>query len=676
MVSWRKMSLGACLGLGILWSVCVAEEPPSGPSLSPQDLFNGKASISYPYEGDRLRGLVPVFGVADASSFGQYRLEFGEGGAPAKWEVIRVSRRPEPTDPKAGRKIRWDPNYGAHGNLGDWEVGAPSYSYSTWKRDLNGRYTLRLIVEDEQGRKAEDRVTVNVGPLLTRIHGGTAASPDGRLRLAAPPQSIGYGAFVVVCLFPTKEAAVPDGYRALGPVYELNPPNFQVLKPLRLSCTYRIEELDFDGDRRLDVPEERVGLYWFSPVEQVWVRYREQERVPPGTVTASFHGSARYQAYLALLADLKPPAPPLLVVKSGKEPLAKAKDGVLESPSPWVEFFGRAEPDAVVRLLCDGKEVAETEADLAGRFRFRKTWLEEEAREFRAVAVDRSGQESGGSGLLRCRRNAAAEERLESLSILGSKECAEGEWVVCKAVSGAAPSGGVDGPDDGRGRPSYGASLVARVRSTFSDPDGIAVELRPVPGRPGTYVTSVRIGRESDSSIPQIAAMQQGETVQFQVGDDATDCVKVTYTDRTGPEAPAVSSETHPCALQAWFVEGTADIVSTAEPKLGWETIDGRWGAQTSVRGLKIEDWRLKTGEPEGRDQKAEDRGQRTGGRGQKAEVRRQRPETRYPIPGTRYQRAQSRRRKEAVRAGTFMRSRRRSFRAIWGSRCPLDRSG
>jgi hypothetical protein len=82
-----------------------------------------------------------------------------------------------------------------------------------------------------------------------------------------------------------------------------------------------------------------------------------------------------------------------------------------------------------------GKAVAETEAALDGQFRFAKLLLGKEIAEFRAVAVDRSGQESRASGLLKCRWSPAAVARISSLSVLGPKEYGQEDWMVVKVTA-------------------------------------------------------------------------------------------------------------------------------------------------------------------------------------------------------------------------------------------------
>ena len=155
------------------------------------------AAISLPKPNSLLRADVPVFGKAHGPNFKLWRLEYGEGEDPTKWNVIKVGFKPILEDPQAQGKVKWNPNWGAHGNLADWKTGLVSYQYGTQHTNLNGVYTLRLVAEDKDGNIAEARVPVEVGCVITRVRGGTANSPDNRIVLSVPPLSCPDGAVVI-----------------------------------------------------------------------------------------------------------------------------------------------------------------------------------------------------------------------------------------------------------------------------------------------------------------------------------------------------------------------------------------------------------------------------------------------------------------------------------------------
>ncbi|RLA85123.1 MAG: hypothetical protein DRG31_03780, partial [Deltaproteobacteria bacterium] len=145
-----RLSCGkhALLGiLPLLFAWTTAAEA-GAPAAAPEPI-----SISFPRDGDMVRGLVPVFGTARCEGFLRFRVEFGEGRQPKQWHVMRVSEKPEREDPWAAGKVRWDPDRGAKGNLADWDTGLTSYhyGYAPTQRNLNGVFTVRVVVEDERG---------------------------------------------------------------------------------------------------------------------------------------------------------------------------------------------------------------------------------------------------------------------------------------------------------------------------------------------------------------------------------------------------------------------------------------------------------------------------------------------------------------------------------------------
>lgn len=106
-------------------------------------------TLSLPWDDSLVRADVPVFGVADAPDFLRFRVEYGEGADPKEWHAISVSARPQPKDPWTAGQVKWNPDSGGKGNLAVWHTGVSSYNYPGRKENLNGVYTLRLVVETE-----------------------------------------------------------------------------------------------------------------------------------------------------------------------------------------------------------------------------------------------------------------------------------------------------------------------------------------------------------------------------------------------------------------------------------------------------------------------------------------------------------------------------------------------
>jgi len=51
-------------------------------------------------------------------------------------------------------------------------------------------YTIRLVVSDAHGGAVEDRVTVDVGRVVSNVYGGHVTSSDGTVVMEVPEQAI------------------------------------------------------------------------------------------------------------------------------------------------------------------------------------------------------------------------------------------------------------------------------------------------------------------------------------------------------------------------------------------------------------------------------------------------------------------------------------------------------
>ncbi len=112
-----------------------------------------EAAFKRPYQGEQLRGKVDLFGLARGRFFQEYRLEYASTSTPNKWNRI------------GGRATAAVAEVGF---LGQWDA-----------RQLQGEYTLRLVVVSTSGDTIEDAVKVfvqNERPRLELFH-----PPDGLL---------------------------------------------------------------------------------------------------------------------------------------------------------------------------------------------------------------------------------------------------------------------------------------------------------------------------------------------------------------------------------------------------------------------------------------------------------------------------------------------------------------
>ncbi|KPJ57987.1 MAG: hypothetical protein AMS16_00125 [Planctomycetes bacterium DG_58] len=192
------------------------------------------AKITLPWNNSMVRAIVPVFGFAGGKNFKAYR---------QTWIPISSGTKPYNQDPWSAGKVKWDPNRGASGTLGNWRTGLSSYRYGDWRENLLGEYSLRLVVEGKDGTTVEDRIHVVVAHVLTKVLGGEARSPDARFHLNVDKGSTTSN-FVLVSMLPSNEPKLDPKLKVIGSSYEFRPPGVNFLKPGRLTAFYKDSELD------------------------------------------------------------------------------------------------------------------------------------------------------------------------------------------------------------------------------------------------------------------------------------------------------------------------------------------------------------------------------------------------------------------------------------------------
>ncbi len=268
-----------CLGLALILPIEVWAKRPV-------------VSMSSPPDGVLIRANIPIFGTAyvpnDPDGLQSWRLEYGPGRAPKEWNVIKESTDPVPFDPWAAGQIKFDPNWGAHGNLTDWSVGLTSYRYATWRNNLNGIYTLRLTAVAKTGEQTQITRNIIVGEAILRTQGGTASSTDLKCHVLFQPFSFdGFMSQVVAVvrqvssndenvdgLTGSEETGpnadriyqrVPSDLKLLSPIYRIYP-NGMIIDPpaeVQMECT---DLPPNDGTSQISPPL----IYLWNPVAIKW----------------------------------------------------------------------------------------------------------------------------------------------------------------------------------------------------------------------------------------------------------------------------------------------------------------------------------------------------------------------------------------------------------------------
>lgn len=530
-----------------------------GASSAPGKEAGPVARISMPWNNALVRANVPVFGVANAPKFKLYRLEFGRGRKPEKWHVIKVSTRPARQDPWAAGKVKWDPNKGANGNLATWDTGLTSYQYGVQEKNLNGLYTLRLVVENKTGKTAEARVVVTVARAITRLTGGVIESRDGKAFLNVPKGGVS-SALLLASLQatdpvqnpPSIDLKAPTGLIRVGEVYEFRPPGLNFTKPASFRMYYKKEDLeraDAEGKRR-KLPASKLGIYAYRPVEEVWAPVEGFQVHPESNeVRASLEEATRYVAFYALMADVTPPEPPTL----------KAQATSTEYRS--IDVSGKAEPFTTVEILVGDTVHGKGRADLDGGFSVSGLTLDVGTNRLTARAVDAAGNKGKASAATEVVRERHPPKAVRKIEILGKLKAERGDRLLAKLT----------------GEDSHPGTNTCYVRvSSSTDPDGMELELVETGPRTGLYVATFSVGRETDTAEATIGALKDGEKITVVSLRNKQMQARIQYVDRAPPLAPTIASSTHPSLCQNTFE-------NTGSPLDQWANIGGKEGAALSL---------------------------------------------------------------------------------------------
>lgn len=513
------------------------------------------ATLSMPYDNALVRADVPVFGVATAERFKEYRVEYGLGPAPAAWHLIARSSRPQPTDPWATGKAKWNPNIGVKGNLAVWHTGLTSYTYGTQKENLNGLYTLRLTVEDQDGQTAEARVLVNVARAVTMDSGGIVESRDERVYLKIPRHALDVP-FALAAITPVGEHnpalidfAPADGLARMGAVYEFRPPGLRTVKPgvIRFAC----EDAELEAMASSvghAVSRDQVGIYAYDAVNERWRRVPGSRGSGTGDIIADFRQAPEYVAYYALMLDTAPPPRPRLT------------STVTNTCDATMRVGGSAEAHSQITLLLNNEPSATTQADEQGLWQCDLP-LAPGQHVLSAFCCDEAGNRSASTDPLTVERRHCPPTGEVTVSILGPVSPAHGDVALVK----------LQGTD---ADPSINTAMV-RVWSE-SDPDGLQLSLKETGPRTGVFVGRFALGAVTTPADGTLAARAHGERVTVQSVDTPGARCTVPYADRIPPSCPAVR-ECVPtsAALNTFETPGT--------PTGGWQTVGGLLGAQQAV---------------------------------------------------------------------------------------------
>lgn len=226
--------------------------------------------ITVPINDCLLRSDIPIFGVAGGTDFKEYRIEYGEGENPTEWHLIESSTTPQTTTDVGIAEIQlMQGDIDIRGNLATWNTGLKNWVHLPWHppedpTDFNGVYTICLVVEGEDGETVEDRVTCEVGRVIAQCLPGIAISPDERVVLRFPEQSL-TEPFRVYTILPLDEVGEellpqPEGTQLISPIYHIREPGDRFIKDVALEFNVSKGELQRYKARHLGIIRYEVEV--------------------------------------------------------------------------------------------------------------------------------------------------------------------------------------------------------------------------------------------------------------------------------------------------------------------------------------------------------------------------------------------------------------------------------
>jgi uncharacterized protein (TIGR03437 family) len=329
-----------------------------------------KARIVFPPDHAQVSADVPIFGDVGGADFVSYRIEVGQGAAPAKWRLIGEGASPAAWDEKkAAQSAVSSPDASLAGNLSTWRTGLLTYSYGDYRKDTAaefppGTYTVRLTVVGKRGRVLEDRVVLERGTEISNVYGGRVASGDGLVVLEVAEHAL-TDSFRVLSIRPFAGPAAPGRPpgNALGAIYEVVEPEQKFTREAEFAFT--LPHLPESAMASVRVYALHTGRTEWEPVP---VSRRSGSRA----VIAKVRQLARYYA---LFLEAPPaetsmgPAGAGITVAKAASPRSAGWPSIEAGHGAWTSRFGETGPTVgVVSAGCrPGRDTCRRVAQSADR---------------------------------------------------------------------------------------------------------------------------------------------------------------------------------------------------------------------------------------------------------------------------------------------------------------------
>ena len=507
------------------------------------DLTHITAEIRVPYDNSMISYSVPIIGTASARGFSAYQVEYGAGISPTEWTLINASNYETFDDHEP-----IPPSRTIYGNLATWhtaELVGWAGAGDTYYVPM-GTYTIRLTVFNYNGDYKQDSVVVEMSKLIGSWS-GTLLSDDGMVAFKYPSRAIpdDYDLFSIKKVDTENAPAVDDPELTLvGNIYQIKPAGYQFLK----QCTL---QMYYSDDQVGALPENTLKIYRWNPIIQKWIFVDATLNMGQKRLSTKLRSFNEYIVYYAIISD-PPPAPVLF------EP---------DSPTNlrYISVLGNASPSVSVELFVNGNTQGTVQADVnTGNFILENVQLISGDNQITAIASDPVGNTSPLSDPITVTMVLAEPDSVSSVNFKTSDfesnytgNVSIGDSLFIELIGMDADNNLLD-------------SATVLLKSNVTDPQGISIVLLETSEDSGIYRGTGYVSENSNASIATIGvspAQNETVTVYSTVNPSKMDTIELV--DIIPPQAPEISSLTHPSLCQNTF-ENHLDE---------WENMSNTFGA-------------------------------------------------------------------------------------------------
>lgn len=528
------------------------------------------ADIFAPWEDSLVGGWVSVQGTASAQNFDHYTVEYGRGTNPTEWIPAITSYTEKDNQYYFSGHAIFSNEINSYLTVlclgeGGWDGG--------WGVKSTGDYTVKLTVYNQNGESKEDRQYFTWGGIINPGGGGTVIGLDEKIYLDVPPFAFS-GEGLLVSLIPTDEPKLKEhDYMAITPYYAVRPEAQRFNVPATLRILYDEEALDRDKNGVVDVDERKLAVYRWNPVLGIFEHAGGIIDTTINQISLDIFEIPPYEAYYVVFyRNIELPAPYLY------QPATPTEKRI-------ISVEGTSEKGMEVMIYVNGRYQSSTKADpYSGYFYHDRIILRTGQNEVTARARDVLDNFSDQTEPLEVLSELSQPRRVRCLFREGATSSTSLFFMkddYSAELEGAVHIGdrlyleykGVDAD------PQQMGEVFIILSSPLHDPDGFLVVLDETGLQTGIFRSEAMVGTESDSGQGIIGALNK---VRIEVEEDPNIWDEIEVEDNTPPQAPVITSATHPSLCQNTF-EGCEGCESFENAFDEWENRTGEAGGFLSL---------------------------------------------------------------------------------------------